>query len=337
MQKMDFVVTWVDGTDPAWQAEKQACAQKLGQSDGAIDDSAARYRDWGLLKYWFRGVERFAPWVRTIHFVTWGHLPPWLETHHPKLHIVNHADYLPQAFRPTFNSHTLELNLHRIPGLSEQFVYFNDDVFLLRAVQPEDFFKNGKPCDLLALQPDVANPNDSVMPYILLNDAMVLARYFDKRTNAKQQPGAYFCPGYPPLHFWYNLLEMAFPKFTGFYTVHGPSPLKKSTLETLWQKEPELLATTSAHPFRQREDVNQYLFREWQKLSGDFVPTNLLRHFRYFDLDNENRALLRCIKKQRAKSICINDSSVPLEFERVRAELEQAMEELLPQRSAFEQ
>lgn len=338
MQEIDFVIAWVDGADPAWRAEKRACAERLGLTRAAedADDREERYRDWDNLRYWFRGVEKFAPWVRTIHFVTWGHLPPWLNPNHPKLHIVNHADYIPQQFRPTFNSHTIELNFHRIEGLSEQFVYFNDDMFLINAMQPEDFFRNGKPCDMLALQPDVANPNDPVMPYILLNDAMTLAKYFNKRENAKKQPGAYFHPGYPLLYFCYNLLEMAFPKFTGFYTVHGPSPLKKSTYQILWQKEKELLTETCFHPFRRRDDVNQYLFREWQKLSGDFVPTNPLRSFRYFDVDNKNSALLQCIQKQSAKEICINDSNFPVEFERVKAELNRAMDALLPQRSAFE-
>lgn len=338
MNEIDFVIAWVDGGDPAWQAAKKNCERQIGlaATTDDVDDREERYRDWDNLRYWFRGVERFAPWVRTIHFVTWGHLPPWLNTEHPKLHIVNHADYIPQQFLPTFNSHTIEWNFHRIPGLNEQFVYFNDDMFLLRPIKPEAFFRDGKPCDMLALQPDVANPYDTVMPYILLNNAMVLAKYFDKRENARKQPGAYFHPGYPPLYFGYNLLEMGFPKFTGFYTVHGPSPLKKSTYETLWEKEEELLIQTCSHSFRSRDDVNQYLLREWQKLNGEFVPTNILHQFRYFDVDNENRALIQCIRKQSAAGICINDSNHRIDFERVKKELNQAIEQVLPQKSAFE-
>ena len=172
-----------------------------------------------------------------IYFVTWGHVPKWLNGNHPKLEIVRHEDYIPGEFLPTFNSHTIELNFHRIPGLSEQFVYFNDDMFLLQQVSPGQFFRDGKPLDMLALQPVVANREDAVMPYIYLNNAMVLARYFDKRENMKQQPGAYWHPGYPLLYFGYNLLERMFPRFTGFYTVHGPSPLLKNTYEALWQRE----------------------------------------------------------------------------------------------------
>ena len=84
-EPIDFVITWVDGTDPAWRAEKQHYSP-----DAVSDDQEVRYRDWELLRYWFRGVEKFAPWVRTIHFVTWGHLPDLLNVENPKLHIVNH-------------------------------------------------------------------------------------------------------------------------------------------------------------------------------------------------------------------------------------------------------
>lgn len=84
---------------------------------------------------------------------------------------------------------------------------------------------------MLALQPDIANPKDATMPYIYLNNAMLLAKHFDKRTNMKQQPGAYFHFGYPLRYFGYNLLELAFPQMTGFYTVHGPSPLKSRPIK----------------------------------------------------------------------------------------------------------
>ena len=62
---IDFVITWVDGQDEAWQRERAKY-----QSNAREDHSGCRYRDWGLLSYWFRGVETFAPWVRKVHFVT---------------------------------------------------------------------------------------------------------------------------------------------------------------------------------------------------------------------------------------------------------------------------
>ena len=114
---IDFVVLWVDGSDPVWQAEK---AKYQGKT---LDDSNApnRFRDWGLMPYWFRAVEKFAPWVRKIHFVTCGHVPAFLNLAHPKLHHVKHEGFLPPEVLPTFSSHAIEMNLHRIPGLAEHF------------------------------------------------------------------------------------------------------------------------------------------------------------------------------------------------------------------------
>jgi hypothetical protein len=129
MGEIDFVLTWVDGSDPVWQAERAK------YDTSGITGNNAHYRDWGTLKYWFRSVERFAPWVRKIHFVTCGQVPEWMNTEHPKLNLVNHADYIPAEYLPTFSANPIELNFHRIAGLSEQFVYFNDDTFLSSPVE----------------------------------------------------------------------------------------------------------------------------------------------------------------------------------------------------------
>lgn len=75
--EIDIVVAWVDGADPAWQEEKRKRMIEQGMAV-QVDDREERYRDWELMRYWFRGIEKFAPWVRKIHFVTYGHLPDWL-------------------------------------------------------------------------------------------------------------------------------------------------------------------------------------------------------------------------------------------------------------------
>ena len=333
--EIDFVITWVDGNDPVWQKQKM---EYSGQPDllQKQDDRKERYRDWDMLQYWFRGVERFAPWVHRIHFITWGHLPFWLNQEHPKLNIVNHKDFIPEKYLPTFNSHAIEWNMHRIPGLAENFVYFNDDMFLINYVRPEQYFKNGLPVDMLALQPDVANTKDQVMPYVYLNNTMLLAKYFNKRENIKKQPGAYFHPGYPPMYFIYNMLELVFPLFTGFYTVHGPSPLKKSTFEKMWELEPELLDEVCSHKFRQKEDVSQYVLREYQKLTGEFVPQNIKKLCQYYDISNDNTRIVADIIRQKSRSVCLNDSNQEIDFERAKEELHMGFAQILKEKSAFE-
>ena len=123
--EIDFVVTWVDMDDPKWKNEY---SKFYGKIDNRINElSEARFRDNGFLKYWFRGISAFAPWVRNIHFVTSGQKPDWLNTDHPKLNMVKHTDYIPKKYLPVFNSNLIEIYMHKIPGLSEHFVYFNDD------------------------------------------------------------------------------------------------------------------------------------------------------------------------------------------------------------------
>ena len=180
MNKIDFVLTWVDGSDKDWIALKSKYLESANKLSNYPDANAVcRYHDNGLLKYWFRAVEQFAPWVNRVFFVTCGQKPDWLDASNPKLRLVNHKEYIPSDYLPTFQSNTIELNLHRIPDLSEQFVLFNDDTFLLRPVGPEFFFRKGLPvlpCDLgipfLLRRGAFGSP-------ILLNNCSVLYRNLD--------------------------------------------------------------------------------------------------------------------------------------------------------------
>ena len=328
---IDFVITWVDGSDPQWIEKRNTYKE-----DKTVDQRSERYRDFGTLKYVLRGIASYAPWVRKVYLITEGHLPEWINKDCDKLVIVRHDEFMPEEVLPTFNSNAIEMYLHRIPGLSEKFVYFNDDMLILKKLNEEDFFVGGKPKDMLALQPVVANPYNPVMSNILLNDSIVISRHFDKRPNIKKNISKYFHIGYPLMYFVYNMLELVFPLYTGFYTVHGPSPLLKSTYDELWEKEYDVLYATAENRFRSKDDVTQYLFREWQKQKGDFVPSNLHRNFKYFNTQNDNKSLLSVIKNKRKKMICINDSSIEYDYEKVRAEIMDALEESLSQKSPFE-
>jgi hypothetical protein len=327
---IDFVVLWVDGDDPEWIAER---GHYLGSD--SINDLAERYRSMDTFRYWFRGVEEFCPWVRTIHFVTWGHTPAWLNRDAPKLHIVNHRDFFPSEYLPTYNSGALEINIHRIPGLSEHFVSFNDDMYVISKMRPEDFFLNGLPVDMLALQPIIANPKNPIMSHRFLNNSLLLSRHFTKRGVAQKRPSSFFHVGYPPLYFFYNAMEMLYPQITGFYSIHQPAPLLRSMMVHVWELEAEALYTTTANRFRDDSDVNVYVFREWQKLSGNFVPRNVLKRFAYYEMSDDLNTIVHCIKHQKKKIICINDSPCCDFDSRVRHMVE-AFDAILPHKSSFE-
>ena len=164
---IDFVITWVDGSDPAWLEEK---SKYQPESDITTDASIRRYRDWGTLKYLFRGVESYAPWVRKVFFITWGHVPNWLDLSAPKLEVVKHEDYIPREYLPTFSSHPIELNMHRIEGLSEHFVYFNDDMYITQPIAPTLFFRNGLPVLPPQLHGILPRGDTGVMAHVYVNN-----------------------------------------------------------------------------------------------------------------------------------------------------------------------
>ena len=230
-EKVDFIITWVDGNDPIWQAEK---AKYQGLSTGDIRN--VRYREWDILRYWFRSIEKFAPWVNKVFFVTYGHLPEWLDTTNPKLVIVNHSDYIPQKWLPTFSSRPIDMNFHRIKELSEHFVYFNDDMFLLQPVTVEDFFRNGMPVDAALEEPVYSSgldhngnhlSNKSMYTASFYNTA-VINRHFSKRECIKQNFSKWFTPKYGKWLF-NNLLLFRWPYFVGLRNSHLPYSYLKST------------------------------------------------------------------------------------------------------------
>ena len=147
-EKIDFVIPWVDGRDPEWQRRKAACT-----GEALSDGREERYRDWDVMRYWFRAVETYTPWVNRIFFICDQKPPEWLNTGHAQLRVIRHEDYIPTSYLPTFSSHPIEHNLHRIPGLSEKFVYFNDDMFLLQPLESSFFFSERAPAGPGSTQP----------------------------------------------------------------------------------------------------------------------------------------------------------------------------------------
>ena len=174
---IDFIVTWVNMDDPDWKKEFNKYSGKSDiEKNGVID---ARFRDYGFLKYWFRGVEKFAPWVRKIHFISSGNPPEWLDMSNPKLNVVRHSDIIPSQFLPTFNSVVIERYMHLIPDLNEHFVYFNDDFYIIRPVSEERFFLNGLPRDIAAF---LYNPAWSQWYKTLNNNIKIINRHFDRKS-----------------------------------------------------------------------------------------------------------------------------------------------------------
>lgn len=330
---MDFIITWVDGNDPKWRKEM------LQHKKTTVENtSEARFRDWENLKYLFRGIEKFAPWVNKVHFVTYGHVPEWLNRDHPKLNIVKHKDYIPEKYLPTFNSHTIELNFHRIKELSEEYVYFNDDTFLIDEVKEEFFFKNGKPRDMAI---SISTTGKHPFSLILLSNILVLNRHFENKwLSVKKKPFNWFNLKYGK-HNTYNLFSLFLNRkyYTGFMYFHLSQPFLKKTLALLWEKEPSVLDETCSHTFRNFLNVNLYLQRYWELASNNFYPINMKKLGHVFKIHKKLQpAAVEFVKNQKKPIVCLNDyDTLPEEeFVSAKKKINTAFQTILPEKSSFE-
>lgn len=338
-EPVDFVVTWVDGTDPAWRAEKRIYEEAYGKNLQTNDNGEERYRDWDLFKYWFRAVEKYAPWVRNVYLVTCGQIPEWLNTDAPKLKLVSHVDYIPKENLPTFNSNVIELNFHRIRSLAEHFVIFNDDTFLMRPCQPEDFFGGGVPNHCAIAKP-VVNHDNGGFYHTQFAVIGAINKVFGGHVNEimVKNPEKWFTKLYGT-EFVYNKWASQLDTITGMYFSHLPVPMRKSTFEKVWDTFPDLLAETSSQRFRKPENMMHQIMSMWEIMTAEFNPVTMDHFGRHFyDPVGLQEELLAAIGSERYTSICINDSpNVSVEdYEQLKAKIAYKMETAFPEVSSFE-
>lgn len=328
MQKVpiDFVLLWVDGNDPEWQ---RLFLKYKGESG---DRRPLRFRDMGVLRHWFRGVEKFAPWVNKIYFVTCGQRPEWLNTAHPKLVCVRHDEYIPKEYLPTFSANTIELNLHRIPGLSEQFVFFNDDMFLIKETRRGDFFMRGLPCDQAIMEYSI--PIQYPLFLMPIANASLLNRHFHKKEIMLRYFGKFFSPKYGR-KVLKNVKHFTGTTIPGFHSTHLPNSFLKSTFEEVWAAEPELLDEVCGHRFRAYTDVNQWALQGWQRCTGRIYPQKSQGKCFYICSTEDLKRAVKAMTDAKYKMICLNDEFTD-GFDQAKSEIQSTFERLLPQKSSFE-
>jgi len=329
----DVVVLWVDGSDPQFRQEKQ---RYTGATE--VFGEANRHRDWGILQYLFRGLETNLPWVRRVHLVTSFHqCPAWLDTDHPKLNLVDVEDFMPPEVLPTFNSNAIQLCLHEIEGLAEQFILWDDDMFAVAPLAATDFFRAGLPCTQIGFARLAPESYDDPYPHFIINDTGVINQNFDFRRQFRLHWRTWLSPR--------NGLEVVIrnlgflgpmERFYWAYYPHMPQAYLKQAYRDVWAAEPELMAEAITHRLRCKDDLTHKLIRYWQIASGRVVPANVRRHGALFGRFPEQLGALR--KAVRTKQlVCINDSHIAEgQFERCQAEIQAILQARLPRPSRFE-
>ncbi|MCF0235369.1 MAG: Stealth CR1 domain-containing protein [Bacteroidaceae bacterium] len=337
--EIDFVMCWVDGGDPVWQ-------QKRCQYKGTpYQHSDTRYREWGILRYWFRAVEQYAPWVNHIYFITDGQCPEWLNLDSPKLTLVDHRDFIPHEHLPTFQANTIELNLHRIKGLSEHFVFFNDDMYINAPIEPTYYYKDGLPCDAtlesLFLGRSYSPVDEWGISLIDFCNTHVINAHFDRKTVVAQARCKWL-GGYLGLKYQLQALIISLfgrREFQHFYTPHNEKPFLKSVYKEAWEREPKML-TQSCTRFRENTNLSSYFMRYWQLCTQRFTPTPpRFDRRKVYALSLRNiSTIAACMHDDKVTSLCLNDASdiSREEFEAVKTQIQRLFAEKLPERSSFE-
>jgi Stealth protein CR2, conserved region 2/Stealth protein CR3, conserved region 3/Stealth protein CR4, conserved region 4/Stealth protein CR1, conserved region 1 len=223
----DVVYTWVDSNDPAWLADYARFSGAQVVHNPSANNNE-RYIDRDELRHSLRTLWMFAPFVRHIYIVTAGQRPSWLADH-PQVSLVSHEEIFPNPdVLPTFNSHAIETCLHRIPGLAENFLYFNDDVFLGREVDESTFY-TARGQAKVRLSPTQyiysGEPNTAAIPtdWAAYNSLQLIERDF----------------------------AMSFDR----RVKHVPMPLQKSVLAEIEQKYPDEIERTRSSRFRATTDI----------------------------------------------------------------------------------
>ena len=336
-EKVDFVVTWLDSTDPVWQKE----FRKYKNAGLKVDETKSRYRDWDLFRYWFRAVEQYAPWVNKVFLVTNGTFPKWINSSNPHLVLVKHDDYISKEYLPTFNSHTIELNMHKIPGLSEHFVYFNDDCYLNAPVTPKYYFMKGLPCDsneeLFSNEP-IYNPKNRFNVRIIeFCDIAVLNYHFNRKNFVKQAPQKWFGKHLGVKGLIKGTFLYLRGHFEYFVRRHNEQPFLKSVFEEAWEKE-ETMLKQSCTRFREDVSLNPYFFRHWQFATNKFYPVRLNGAKFYIMKKDDLKYIKRTLNNPEVKSLCLNDSMLmpEKEYDEVFSFIDNEFKKKFPEKSSFE-
>ncbi|GHB44759.1 Stealth CR1 domain-containing protein [Mongoliitalea lutea] len=259
---IDAVITWVDGNDPAHQKKMNQYLPDTKKKSFSTDPT--RFAAAGEIKYCVSSILHFAPFVRKIFIVT-DNQDPQLDAHVQKVFpnrsqdvvIIDHQVIFEgyEQFLPTFNSSSIENMLWRIPGLSENFIYFNDDIFLIQPVNPEDFFQNNTPVLRGSWLPSAA-PRHAIRKLRMKLDK----NYIPKPSyNVKQ---------------WLTAHILGF-KWRFFAMDHTPYVMKKSTLEKFYTKYPDLLKSNISYKFRFHTQFNVASIVNHTSLKeGNFIIKN---------------------------------------------------------------
>lgn len=282
---IDVVYTWVDDSDPVWKEKYLDYKSKVeAEILGNFATDTARFSNHDELRYSIKSIQQNIPWVRNIFIVTDNQKPAWLDDN-DKIKFIDHKDIIDEKFLPTFNSHVIEANLHKIPDLAEHFIYFNDDVFVARPLPAAHFFKNNGISSLFLSQKSLS--------------AMQLRGTDTPTLSASHQSTLMF--------------KNDFQTIIDTPLVHTYVPLRKSVFEKAWNLYGAEINSFLPNKFRTNNDLNlATFFVPWLAyIQGKATPARDICY--YFNIrSTAARSTFKALKQAKKEgvmphSFCAND------------------------------
>lgn len=237
---IDVVFTWA-GTKGVEKAAQYSEYQK-NISNYAADP--VRFLDNNELKFAVTGVLRNMQWVHRVYIVSDGEIPEFVaqlsHQEQQKIHIIAHKEIIDEQYLPTFNSHVIEAHLHKIPNLSEHFIYFNDDIIPSRPLKRSHFFQTNGLAILF-----VSNKSFHNIQKTYQNPIKAARKTATMNANSGT----------------YQLLKQKYPEFE-FDTlfVHSAKSLTKSGFEEAWRLFGAEIKAFLPNKFRSPNDLNLAAF-----------------------------------------------------------------------------
>lgn len=291
---IDFVVPMVFPDDPAWQRDYE---RARGDYAGAAVRNV-RWRSWGTEELMVRCVLKYMPWVRSIFILLASETQEqeWMRSPScnngmTELRVVRHREFIPEKFLPCFSSPCIEMFLHRIPGLSEQFIYGNDDMFPLSPLSPDDFFRSvlpsspegALPCQVMAEKPFPPSPN-----------------IFQRKCMYQQ-----------------NMVGAPFGrKFrrTWLKSGHSFAPILKSSCEEVWRRHGGEIERNISPLRRTDRSYNHYIYLLYQYFSG--ITVGHAPRKQYVGRGTPTAQIAGIIREPDAGILCLNDNENIDDWER---------------------
>ncbi|MGH3703855.1 MAG: stealth conserved region 3 domain-containing protein, partial [Agromyces sp.] len=312
---VDAVYLWVDDADPRWREKREAVRLSLGMepSPASTDDTVAahRFRDRGELRASLRSLEMYAPWIRNIYLVTDEQQPDWLDADHGRVKVVDHREiFADPSVLPSYNSHAISSQIHRIPGLADHYLLMNDDVMFNQPVTPYAFFTSLGQLRVnfsRTRRPDVSRGSQSSLERARSNSAALLERDHGRRASS--------------------------------LFGHVPVPQRKDVALELEERYAEEIRRTVASPFRAPTDVviNSWLHLYTALFTGRGIQAGI--KFGYFNIGNPavRQKMEKMAFVRKFQVICLNDVPPPGGEEEADPEwLAHWLQRVYPMRAPFE-